>query len=431
MRATWIVLGVLVPALASAQGISPVGNTGAVDVNSMRAESPARIYDHRSGEGYRVADGRWDGREEFAKSIPHGYGPSQVRHAYGFDQLYNDGAGQIIGIVWAFHYPTAGADLQHFIRTFGLREMYGLPGQNACTVTAGPHLCFEIVYASGTQPSVDPTAHFEFAIDTQSAHAIAPGADILMVEAASNLFIDLLHGVDVAVSLGPSIVSMSWGVPEISLETLFDHHFSVTGMTFIASSGDLGHAHTYYPANSPFVLAVGGTSLFLDRKGRRTNPEIAWSGSGGGISSAELEPAYQSDYPIPYTGNFRATPDVAIVADPRTGVAVYDSTPVAGQKGWFVAGGTSVGAPMWAGLTALANELRSAGNLSSNDVVHRPQYEAAKGENYTENYTDILTGSNGSCGAVCTAGPGYDFVTGLGTPKAENLVPSLAGRGEN
>jgi subtilase family serine protease len=414
-------------AAALVLGFVSIPKADAADMNSTRAQSKQWVYDHRSGKGFRVADHKWTGNEDYVRSRPDGYGPGQIRHAYGVDELHNDGDGQIIGIVSAFHYPTAGADLKQFSRTFGLKEMNGLPGKPACTVAAGPHPCFQVIYAQGSQPSVNGVWANESAIDTQWAHAIAPSADILLVEAADSLFHNLFGGVDVAASAGSSIVSMSWGAQQFSTESTFDHHFNVYGVTFVASAGDTGDPGIY-PSASPFVLAVGGTSLFLDKRGRRTAPETAWSESGGGISPYEAEPTYQINYPIPNTGGLRGYPDVAIVADPKTGVAVYDSTPDENNLiGWFVEGGTSVGTPMWAGLTALANQLRGQ-NLSSNDLGMRPQYEAAEERVYEDNYYDIRKGSNGTCGAVCTAGPGYDFVTGLGSPKADHLIPFLAGK---
>src|SRR5262249_17491797 len=148
--------------------------------------------------------------------------------------------------------------------------------------------------------------------------------------------------------------------------------------------------------------------------------------SGGGISAYEAAPGYQLNYPIPNTGHKRGVPDVAYNADPSTGFAVYDSTPYNGQTGWFQVGGTSAGAPQWAALLALANEARALGPLSSSDLSNSPVYYAASGASYGSNYRDIASGSNGTCGSVCTAAIGYDFVTGLGSPLANNLVPFLA-----
>lgn len=402
------------------------------DIDQLRAHSPAWVWDHASREGYRVRDvaeiaksGGYVG--QLATTGPAGYSPRQVRHAYGFDKLDNDGAGQIIGIVSAFDYPNAAADLKTFIKSFRLKMMNGLPGRAPCTVAAGPHPCFQVVFAQGTQPAFNEGWALESAIDIQWAHAIAQGADILLVETADNTFGNLFQGVDVAVILGASVVSMSWGAPEIPPESVFDHHFfDPAGVTFVAGSGDSGNPGLY-PAASPFVFAVGGTSLPLNRRGNRTAKETAWSGSGGGISASEPEPGYQSTFPIPDTMGQRAYPDVAYNADPATGVSVFDSHGFAGATGWFRMGGTSISAPQWAGLIALANELRRrAGNLSSDNLVNSPLYDAAMGRRYRRNYRDVTSGGNGACGAVCTAAEGYDFVTGLGSPKADRLVKALA-----
>lgn len=412
------------PALVSSAPSARTAGVGRVPI-----EQTAWLLDQNTKTGYRVSEviELDEYRAYFgllATTSPTGYRPVQVRQAYGFDEVSNNGAGQIIGIVSAFDNPAAAADLKTFIKTFGLKQMYGLPDRKPCTVAAGPHPCFQLVYAQGTQPAVDPGWALETALDVQWAHAIAQGADILLVETDTNSLGNMFAGVDVAVAGGASVVSMSWGTPEFPVEYLFDGTFDHTGVTFIASSGDLGNG-LLYPAASAFVVAVGGTSLPLDKSGGRKGTETAWSGSGGGISPSELEPGYQTTYPIPTTSGFRGNPDVAYNADPATGVSVYLTTAVAGQMGWFSVGGTSAGAPQWAGLTALANQLRKSGNLSSNSLLQSPQYAAGASAVYKKNYRDITAGTNGGCGAACIAGPGYDFVTGLGSPRANKLVRFL------
>jgi subtilase family serine protease len=215
-------------------------------------------------------------------------------------------------------------------------------------------------------------------------------------------------------------------VPQNSpLQSIFEPLFDIPGITFVAASGDFGNVPTY-PASSPRVVAVGGTTLHLDKKGKRKAPETAWSFSGGGISQFMPEPGYQMTYPIPPTGGFRGTPDVALNADPTTGVSVFSSQRPDGEVGWIVLGGTSASAPQWAGLFALANQRREEGNLSSNDLVNRGIYDLARDEDdYEDLFLDIKTGTNGACGSVCTADTGYDFVTGLGSPRAKKLVDEL------
>lgn len=356
------------------------------------------------------------------------YTPQQVRHAYGFDQLSQTGAGQVIGIVDAFDAPTIEADLATFIGTFGLTPMYGLPGMPSCTVAAGPHPCFQKTYAQG-KPAVDPGWAAESSLDTQWAHVVAPGADILFVESKDADMLNLLSAVRTTVNSGAHIVSMSWGSDtEFSGEWLLDSFFLRPGVAFVNASGDFGTGPSY-PSASPYVLTVGGTTLQLDFQGNRIAPETAWSGSGGGISNQEIEPPYQYRFPIPNTGFHRGIPDVSYNGDLNTGVLVYDSTPIPTPSGpisgWLQVGGTSAGAPQWAGLIALANEARG-GPLSTTNIFDSLFYDAAKGPLYAQNYTDITEGTNGSCGRVCTATTGYDFVTGLGSPNAASLVPYLA-----
>lgn len=346
---------------------------------------------------------------------PTGYSPAQIRHAYGFDQLAADGSGQVIGIVDASDDPTVASDLQAFIGQFGLRALNGLPGSPSCTVAAGPHPCFEKLVAY-SNPRVDPVWALEISLDVEWAHAIAPGADILLVESPHSTLSSMLRGVDAAVAHGARVVSMSWGTAEFAGETRDDSHFAVPGVVFVASSGDAG-AGVMYPAASPSVLGVGGTTLSLDATGNLLAPETAWIGSSGGISAVEAEPGYQSAYPIPPTGGRRGVPDVSYDANPVTGVAVFNTT---GAAGWLSVGGTSLGAPQWSALVALADAGRRS-SLSSAVLTDSPFYRAA----LASAYRDITAGANGPCGTLCTAGPGYDFVTGLGSPLAGLLVPLL------
>lgn len=363
---------------------------------------------------------------------PCPYTPQQIQAAYGFDQLSEDGSGKVIGIVDAFDAPTAALDLETFIKEFDLPMMYGLPGQRPCSVATGPHPCFQKTFASLFRPRVDPNWAFESSLDTQWAHAIAPGADILLVETSDDSLNSLLlTGVQTANRLGADVVSMSWSGSEFFPEQYYDQVFLHPSVAYVAASNDFGHG-AMWPTTSPFVLGVGGTSLPPNpQTGDPTRPETAWPGSGGGISSTELEPGYQLRFPIPSTGFRRGSPDVSYFADLNPGVYVSFSTPVSGQpfclpgNCWYAAGGTSVGAPQWAALIALADQARGT-NISTANVLDSLFYDAAKAD-YAANYYDITSGSNGTCGSVCDAQPGYDFVTGLGSPNAANLVPWLAG----
>jgi subtilase family serine protease len=347
-----------------------------------------------------------------ATKAPTGLSPSQIRHAYGFDQVTNQGVGQIIGIVDAYDDPNIESDLGVFDSQFGLP---------ACTTSNG---CFQKVYASGSKPSSNAGWSLEISLDVEWSHAIAPQAKIILVEAASNSFTNLMQAVDVAVQHGASVVSMSFGGSEFSSESSNDNHFVANGVTFTASSGDSGNG-VEYPAASPDVVSVGGTTLKTGTGGAYVS-ETAWSGSGGGQSAYEAEPLYQANFPIPNdSSGARGVPDVSYDADPNTGFSVYDTVRYQGQSGWFKVGGTSAGAPQWAALFAIANSLRVSagkGTLSSTGTAVYSVVTAS----YSTNLHDITSGTNGSCGTLCTATTGYDYVTGLGSPQANNIITALA-----
>lgn len=338
-----------------------------------------------------------------------GLTPALARHAYGFDTIANQGDGMVVAIVDAYDDPKIEADLGVFSNAFSLP---------ACTSSNG---CFTKVYARGTRPKTDSGWALEMSLDVEWVHAIAPKAKIMLVEAASASFSDLLAAVDVAVKHGVSVVSMSFGGSEFGSETGFDSHFNVAGVTFVASSGDSGTG-TEYPAASPYVVAVGGTTLSIDTYGNYVG-EAAWSGSGGGVSSVEAEPAGQAGWPVPVAGK-RGVPDVSYDANPSSGFAVYDSVTYQGQAGWFQVGGTSAGAPQWSALVTIANSLRATAGKSRLSGTYDSLYTVGKTA-YGSDYHDVTTGSNGSCGSVCSAAGGYDYVTGLGSPQAPALVQAL------
>jgi subtilase family serine protease len=336
--------------------------------------------------------------------------PANVRHAYGFDQINNQGAGQTIAIIDAYDDPNIESDLAYFSQAFGLPS---------CSSSTG---CFRKLYAAGYQPATDGGWSLEIALDVQWAHAIAPQAKILLVEAKSSSMNDLMAAVDMAVKNGASVVSMSFGGPEFSGQSYYDSHFGASGVTFIAASGDSGHG-VEYPAASPRIVSAGGTTLNADAYGNYVG-ESAWSGSGGGVSAYSSEPSGQTYWPLPYAGH-RGVPDVGYNADPSSGVPVYTSVPYNGQTGWFQMGGTSAAAPQWAALFAIANSQRAAIGKPRLSASYNALYSVGKAS-YT-NFKDVTTGSNGSCGAVCQASGGYDYVTGLGSPNAPILVPALVG----
>jgi subtilase family serine protease len=339
--------------------------------------------------------------------------PAQIRHAYGFDKVTNQGAGQTIGIVDAYDDANAEADLGVFSKRFGLP---------ACTTANG---CFLKTYQTSRKPAANANWAVEVSLDLQWAHAIAPQAKIVLVEALSNNLSDLLASVDVAVRHGASAVSMSWTSGEISSERNLDNHFVTSGVTFVAASGDTGSG-VAYPATSPDVVAVGGTSLQLDANGNYSS-EMAWSGSGGGQSVYEYEPMMQSQFPIPDDSRGkRGTPDVAYNANPGTGYAIYDSMGINGASGWFQVGGTSAAAPQWAALVVIANSMRATQRKSNLTSANGALYTAAK--NRVPNFNAVNSGTNGSCGQMCDATVGFDYVTGLGTPQASGLIQTLVAR---
>ncbi len=321
------------------------------------------------------------------------------------------GGGGTIAIVNAYDYPTAYNDLKVFSRQFNL------PVLPRCTngVTTG---CFQVIYASGSQPATNCDWAQEAALDIQWAHAMAPEAKIVLVEAASNTLNDLLFAVDAAnrllnptggpVGVGLGQVAMSWGTGEFDGETSYDGHFTTPGVVYFAASGDVG-GQTIYPGASPFVVSSGGTSV--RRSGGNFAGEIGWSGSGGGPSVYEPIPAYQS-VTARLPGSQRAVPDFSFDADPFTGVSVFDSTPCQGVSGWLVLGGTSVSAPALAGVANLAGS-----NYNSTDTELSSIYACyATLSCYNANFRDILLGTAGSF----SAGAGWDFVTGVGSNKGIN-----------
>jgi subtilase family serine protease len=348
--------------------------------------------------------------------------PSEMVGIYGFDLVANRGAGQTIGIIDWSEDPDIESDLGVF------DTYYGLP---ACTTANG---CFKVILSGGTTKK-DGDSALEISLDVEWAHAIAPAAKILLIEAPDDpTDADLLTAIDTAVANGATVVSMSFGTgnpatgkpSEPSQETGWDTHFEVPNVTFVASSGDRGYG-VGWPAASPDVIAVGGTTL--SHSGDIWTGETAWScntgvtciadgGSSGGVSKYEAEPSYQTPF---QSQGMRGVPDIAYDANPSTGVAIYDSIPYAeaGFKGgWIQIGGTSMGSPQIAAMIAIANSKRVASGKSTLTMTPGDMYT------FTADYHDITSGRNGKC-ALCYCEPGYDFVTGLGTPEANAVIPAL------
>jgi len=321
-------------------------------------------------------------------AMPKGVSPDLIKKIYNLPKKGGHGT---IAIIGAYDNPTAEQDLAVFSKAFGLAE---------CTVK---NKCFE-EHAMAKNIKTDSDWNMETALDVQWAHAIAPDAKILLVEAPTQSGENLLQAVDYAASRSDVVaISMSWGGAEFAEQKNLDSHFvSKSGAVFFASSGDKGWGASW-PSASANVVSVGGTSLSFKANGS-FKAEQAWEGSGGGLSVYEPQPAYQSAYSIYRAGGMRAIPDVAYNADPKSGFSVY-------AKGrWYVLGGTSAGAPQWAAIQSL-------GLSASNEKLYADKATTA----YANYFRDIVGGTNGDCVYYCKARKHYDYITGLGSPVTVNF----------
>jgi Subtilase family len=350
---------------------------------------------------------------------PSGLSPTQVGQAYGINQITfqngkiaGNGAGQTIALVVAYDDPNIASDLRQFDREYNL---------------ANPPSFTKYVETGLTQSN--PGWSLETSLDVEWSHAIAPGANLVLVEAKSASFSDLFNAVNFARSLSGVVdVSMSWGTSEFYGETAYDSLFTTPaghigggglpgGVTFVAASGDSGAWDgVSYPAASPNVLSVGATALYLGA-GSSYAGELGWTDSTGGFSALEPAPAYQinAQYASGLDYGQRTLPDVAAVGDPATGVSVYDSVRYAGQSGWFSVGGTSAAAPQWAGLIAVADQGLGLAGIGSLRNAQAALYAIP-----SSSFHSVTTGFNGY-----SAKNGYDLLTGLGTPIANRVVAGL------
>jgi hypothetical protein len=370
----------------------------------------------------------------FASPGPTGLAPATVSNAYGFNQvsfngIVGDGTGQTIAIVDAMDQPNIVGDLHAFDVQFGLPDP---PSFTRINQTGG-----------STLPAADAGWGGEISLDVEWIHALAPGANIVLVEANTG---DTMHGpgdlmaaVDTARHLtNVSVVSMSWGFDEFATEKTYDNIFTTPNghipITFLASSGDSG-AYSQgtsvktvsYPTASPNVVSVGGTFLSLNLTGGYAL-ETAWGagtdsglldyGSGGGISKYETKPSYQKSVTLSATK--RTVPDVAFLADPASGVSVYDTFGGDPANPWQTIGGTSLACPMWAAVMSIVDQGRTLQTLNTLDG--RSQTLPKLYGLDPSNFHDIVSGSNGYLATV-----GYDLVTGLGTPIVNKLVPAMVG----
>jgi len=329
---------------------------------------------------------------QFTGTSPAGETPQSIYPVYGLT-FAGAGGSNVIVIVDAFDYPTAESDLNVFSSQFGLPS---------CTTANG---CFTKVFAAGKQPRANCGWAQEAALDIEWAHAMAPNAKIVLVEAASNSFADLFYAVDVGTSYivshgGLGELSMSWGGSEFSSEASNDSHFQHNGIVYFGSSGDTGGVNIY-PSVSPNVVSAGGTTIHRNGSGSFTS-ETGWSGSGGGPSKYEAKPSYQNGVANTSTTQ-RSAPDFSFDADPNSGVSVYDSTRCQGLSGWLVFGGTSVSSPSLAGI------VNRAGHFANTSVDELVTIYANRTN--TADFRDITSGTAGSF----SAGVGYDYVTGVGS----------------
>jgi len=375
------------------------------------------------------------------------YTPAQIRAAYALPalpatgatltsaQAAQLGAGQTIYLVDAMNNPNVVAELAAFDSKFGLPT---------CTVTAiatnatlplatapGNACVLSVVYSTtsgamtASAPSYDSGWSTEISLDVQWAHATAPLARIVLIEAPDSSVDSLQAAVNLANSMGHGVVSMSFGAGEGSWTSSVDSSFTSANMSYVASAGDNGAA-VNWPAVSSHVLAIGGTTLTYSSGARS---EVVWSSTGGGVSSYTARPSYQaSTVPGMGTPAGRSVSDVSFNADPTTGQYIAVISQGGSTVGWLSAGGTSLSAPQWAGVLTLANAQRALASKSALGAPHSMLYGtvASTASYYAGAFVDVTKGSDGTC-PTCSAKTGYDNPTGLGTPNVSSLLPYLTG----
>jgi kumamolisin len=342
-------------------------------------------------------------RQSASLGVPAGLSPQQIWSAYQIAPAPGSPLGSgTIAIIDAYDYPTALSDFNTFSRTFGL------PTEPSSNRLSSTNKAFQVVYANGRRPQSNCGWSQEAALDIEWAHAMAPAAKIVLVEAGSSSFNSLFQAIQVANGLsGVQQISMSWGGREFSYESLYDTYFSNPQVAYLAASGDTG-GQTIYPSVSPNVISAGGTTLNMS--GMTFVSETGWSGSGGGPSVYEPIAPFQFQVPSLSSklGNHRGTPDWSFDADPVTGVSVFDSTSCQGLVGWLVFGGTSVAAPSLAGIANLA--AAAQGGVTGNGVGYA-LYNTYNSSSYPADLRDITSGGNASYKDAT----GWDFVTGIGS----------------
>lgn len=336
------------------------------------------------------------------KNLLSSYTPQQLRKAYGLDLLpsLNIGSDITVAIIIAYSYPNLQNDFNIFC------EEYAMPTQTLN------------IHKMSSSISYDEGWAFEECLDVQMVHAIAPYAKIMVVEAVSNSFNNLNNAVTWAGNNGANIISMSYGSREFNSQNIYSNIYNNPNICYLASSGDLS-AIVEVPSSYQNVMSIGGTSLYLDASGVRIQ-ETTWSNGGCGISLYVNKPSYQSDL----SGNKRYCCDLSLVGNPSTGVLTYFS------GNWYIAGGTSVSCPLFAGMLSLINQnrknnnkplLTTVDNRTNNILTYLYKTIYKNNTMYAAIFYDILVGTYGKF----VAKTGYDNPTGLGTPRINNLIQTL------
>jgi Ricin-type beta-trefoil lectin domain/Putative Ig domain len=337
-----------------------------------------------------------------AHQAPPGYGPASLQSAYGLTSAASSGGtGETVAVVDAYDDPNAAADLAVY------RAQYGLP---ACDTSTGAGCVTKVNEQGASSPLPAPMTDWasEESLDLDMVSAICPNCHILLVEATTAALTDLGAADDTAVSSGAVFVSDSWNAGEFPSESYYDNlYFNRPGVAIAVAAGDSGYGTTW-PSSSQYVISVGGTTLTADSGVSRGYTETAWKGTGSGCAEADPKPSWQTVDDSSPTGCLNRTQnDVSAVANPSTGVAVYDSY---NASGWSEVGGTSVATPIVASAYALAGA-PTAGTYPAS-YLYQTGHAAA--------LNDVTSGSNGTCEPnrqyLCNAETGYDGPTGLGTP---------------
>jgi subtilase family serine protease len=379
-----------ITALALAIGVTSVAPASHAVAAAKTVKKDRVVCKHAHNARARCLAIRLDrvrhGRVRHANS-PVGYTPDDLQAAYSLPT--SKGSHETVAVVDGYDDPNAASDLAIY------RKQFDLP---ACTTSNG---CFRKVDQDGGHDYPEPDGGWgqEISLDLDMVSATCPRCHILLVEATTTSMANLGAAEDTAVRLGADAVSNSYGGPDAT-DRDYGRYYHHSGVAITASAGDSGYGVSY-PASSKWVTAVGGTTLKRSSSARGFS-ETAWSDSGSGCSNRN-DTSWQSASTTGCEG--RAVGDVAAVADPATGVAVYDSYAFEDTSGWLTFGGTSASSPIIAAVYALAGDTDQVDGASSLWSHHSGLH-------------DITSGSNGDCSTTrwCHAGRGWDGPTGWGTP---------------